>query len=210
MLRNVVTGVLFVILPLVGLVGAGQQATVVAVRTPASMIAEANEALRQQIGQAMEQAARSFGLTLNTSDLVYICRDDIIIVSAGVAGFEDAKSSTPMLRADVGLIYLSREVEVRFGDGVRGSRLPSGFYAVRATVDQTRNPHDPGITLLELCDSSGTTISEFQTTLLPAATGRTLTASLDLDTDEAEGTACFGWSDRRFTIKICVTFEPGD
>ena len=210
MLRNVLAGVLFVILSFAGFVGSGQQTAVVAIRTPASMIAEANEALRQQIGQAMERAAHYFGLVLNTADLVYICRDDIIVASAGVAGFEDVESSTPLLRTDVGLFYLSREVEVRFGDGVRGSRLPSGFYVVRATVDQTRNPHDPGIALLELLDDSGSMIMEFSTTLLPAATGRELTASLDLDTDEGEGVACLAWHGRRFTVKICVTFALGE
>jgi hypothetical protein len=210
MFRKVAIGVFFVILSLAGLVSSGEQATIVAIRTPASLIAEASEALRQQIGQAMEQAARSLDLVLNTADLVYICRDDIIVVSAGVAGFEDVESSTPVLRTDVGLIYLSREVEVRFGDGVRGSRLPSGFYAVRVTVDQSRSESDPGITLIELLDGAGTAILEFPTTLLPAATGRELTASLALDTDEREGVACLDWYGRRFTIRICVHFELND
>jgi hypothetical protein len=176
---------------------------------PQLIIAEANEVLRKQIGQAMEQAARSLGLTLNTSDLVYICRDDLIIVNTGVAGFEDAESSTRVSQVDVGLIYFSREVDVRFGDGKIGSRLP-GFYAVRATMNPSRSTHDPGITLLELLGSSNTTTLTFPITLLPPAAERKLTASLDLDADEGESVACFGWSGPRFTIKVCVAFKPAE
>jgi hypothetical protein len=176
---------------------------------PQLMIAEANEVLRQQIGQAMDQAALSLGLTLNTSDLVYICRDDLIMVAAGVAGFEDAENSTGVSQVDVGLIYFSREGGVQFGDGQHGTRLP-GFYAVRATINPGRSTHDPGITLLELLGGSGTTTLTFPITLLPPATERKLTASLDLDADEGESVACFGWSGPRFTIKVCVTFKPAE
>jgi hypothetical protein len=208
MLRKVAAGALSLVLALAMLGSSGQQATLVATRTPASLIVAANEALRQEIAQAMEQAATSMGLVLDTSDMVYICRDDLIVASACAAGFEYPESLASALVADVGLIYVSREATVRFGDGELGSRLPAGFHNVRAAYGQSTSTHDPGITLLELHSSSDTTVLEFSADLLSPASGRKLTASLELDADEAYDAVCLGWYGGRFSIRLCVTFEP--
>lgn len=210
MLRKIATGTLFAVLALAGLASSGQQATLVSTRTPASLMVEASETLRGEIGKAMEQAATSMGLVLDTRDMVYVCRDDFIVASAGAVGFENAESSTPVLHADIGLIYVSREGEIRFGDGERGSRLPAGFHSVRAAYRQSTSTHDPGITLLELQGSSDPPVLEFPTELLPPASGRKLTASLELDADEAYDAVCLGWYGTRLSVRICVGFVSAE
>jgi len=205
MLRKVVSAALVVVLQLVGLHGSGQQTLAVASRTPASTIAEASEALRERITQAMEQAAGSYGLELDTSDIVYLCRHDIVLACAGVAGFEDAARSASLAAVDVGLVYFSREVEVRFGDGAYGTR-PPGLYAVRVALNPSRSTHDLGITLLELAGSAGSTGLTLPAELLEPTAQRIVTACLDVDAEEGRGTACLGWFGRGFSIRLCVVF----
>ena len=133
---------------------------------------------------------------------------------------ENAESSPQGLRLDVGLIYLSREVQVPSGDGKLGTRLPAGFYALRA-ANTRNNPavHDPGITILELFASSGSSIVEFPGPTLSPSNERRLTASLDVDPPQAqrivlsstgaqaEGVPCHGWPDLRFGCELCVVCE---
>ena len=212
MLRKVVIGVL---VAAVSVIVCARQPGFVATRLPGAVIADANEALRVQLSQAMEQMARSLGLTLDARDLVFICRDDLIMANSGVAGFEDAESSTGVLRVDVGLIYLSREATVRFGDGKLGSRLPAGFHVVRASVDRSRTVHDPGTTILEIAESSGRSVLAFTVTALPPPDERRLTASLavgpSLDDSgvggRIEDVACLGWYGPRFGCEMCIVLE---
>jgi len=205
MLRQAVSAALLVVLSLVGLHGSGQQILAVASRIPASMIAEASEALREQIIEAMDQAADSYGVELDTSDVVYLCRHDIVLACAGVAGFEDAERSASPAAVDVGLVYFSREVEVRFGDGAYGKR-PPGFHAVRVTLNPSRSAHDPGITLLELAGSSDATDLRFPIELLGPTAGRMVTACLDVDAATGTSEACLGWFGRGFSIRLCLVF----
>ncbi len=213
MFRKVVTGVL---VAAASVVVWAHQPGFVATRLPSSVIADANEALRLQLGQVMDQMARSLGLTLDTRDLVYICRDDLIMVNSGVAGFEDAESSTGVLQIDVGLIYLSREATVRFGDGKLGARLPAGFHVVRVSVDRSRPVQDPGITILEMAESSGRSVLSFTVAALPPSEERRLTASLLVGPSAAESSApsgaeseiedivCLGWYGPQFGCEMCA------
>jgi len=207
MLRRVAAGMMVVAF---SVIGCAYQTTMVSVQVPASVIVDANEVLRLEICSVLEHRARSQNLTLDTSDLLYICRDDFIMISAGVAGFEDVEGSTGVIAVDVGMIYFSREVQVRFGDGKLGTRLPTGFYTVRAVVSQSSTAHDPGITLLEIFDSSGHGMIEYQATTLPPSDERTLTASLDVRSTSGEGThdvACLGWVTQQFSCEMCVVID---
>jgi hypothetical protein len=98
-LRRIATGILVFA---VSVLGSAHQQTIPSVPLPGPVIADANAALRLQVSVAMEQAASSLGLPLDTRDLLYICRDGFIMVNAGVAGFEDAESSTQVLRVGRG------------------------------------------------------------------------------------------------------------
>ena len=174
------------------------------------IITGASGALRGRIAEAMEQAASSFGLVLDTTDLVYICRGDLVVVNCGVSA---GSSAVPSAEAslDVGLIYTSREVEIRFGDGVRGRRLP-GFYAVRlstAVAGTGSEPeHDPGITLLEIIGDSGAPALTVPVAMLPPTSDRRLTACLDVGSDGAEDTLCLGWFGSGFGIRLCFALLP--
>lgn len=204
MLRKVVTGILVVSFSIIAY---AYQTAFMSVQTPESVIIDANEALRLQVSSILEQRARALGLALDTSDMVYICRDDFIMINAGVAGFENGDSSAGMIALGLAMIYVSQEVNVRFGDGNLGTRLPAGFYTVRATVSQSSTAHDPGITLLEIFDSSERSMIEYQATTLPSSDERTLTASLgvrsvaEVKTDDV---ACFGWVTQQFGCEMCV------
>lgn len=203
MLRKVATGIMVVAF---SVISCAYQPTFVVVQIPDSAVTDANDSLRLQVSSVLEQKARTFGLTLDTRDLLYLCRDDFIMINTGVAGFENVESSAGVIAVDVGMIYLSEETQVRFGDGKLGSRLPTGFYAIRATVSQSSTVHDPGITLLEIFNSSGASILEFQATALPPSDKRTLTASLGIRSSPEEETdaACFGWVAERFGCEMCV------
>jgi len=203
MLQKVCAIVSIVVLSIVALPSLGQQAALVAVPLPDAVMAAASEVLREEVAVAMEQAARSFGLVLDTGDLVYACRDDFVVASAGAAGFEDADSSVAGSSTALGLVYFSREVEVRFGDGVRGKR-PAGFYAVRVSTEQSSRAHDPGITLLELVGIADTEIVTLPTELLAATPERRLTLCMRHDLTEGEDTVCFGWFGRLLSASFCV------
>ncbi|MFC2083300.1 hypothetical protein ACFLSG_04600 [Candidatus Bipolaricaulota bacterium] len=216
MLRKAATGILVVA---ISFMGCAFQSSLVSVRAPGSMIADANETLRLEVGQAMEQAADSLGYALDTRDLVMICRDDVILVNCGIAEFENVVSSTGLLQVDLGLIYVSREAEVRFGDGEHG-KIPPGFYAVQATIGRSSAAHDPGITLLELFSSSGNSILEFPVTAQPPSEVRRLTVSLGVNTlsavlsaqssstGQTEDAACLGWYGPELGCEMCLVFRP--
>lgn len=172
----------------------------------ASMIVPASEAFREEIASGMERAALSLGLLLDTSDLLCLCRNDITVASAGAAGFETPTDTAAVVHVDLGLVYVSRAVEVRFGDGEHGTRLP-GFYAVRLTYGRSGAAHDPGIALLELVGGPGVAALAFPVELHPPAATRRLTACLDLGAKGEENRICLGWSGRQFTVEICV-FAP--
>ena len=215
MVRKVVAGAL---VAAISVIVFAHQPGFVTARLPRSVIADANEALRLQLSQVMDVTARSMGLTLDTTDLVYICRDDLIMVNGGIAGFEAAESSTGALQVDVALIYLSREATVRFGDGKLGSRLPAGFHVVRATVDRSRAVHDPGVTILEITEISGSSALAFTVATLPTSDERRLTASLAVEPSATESSmlssggrvedvACVGWYGPQFGCEMCAVLE---
>jgi hypothetical protein len=170
--------------------------------TTAARMAEADEAFREKIVDAMEQAAGSLDLVLDLSDLVYLGNDDLLVVIAGVAGFEDEASSDPVFRADIGLMYASQETEVRFGDGEVGSRLPTGFHAVRVEVNQARNAHDPGVTILEAVASSEMPAIALPITLLPPSARRTLTACQAISESGDAEVLVLGWHGRKFSVEV--------
>ncbi|UCF09916.1 MAG: hypothetical protein JSW65_07615 [Candidatus Bipolaricaulota bacterium] len=206
MLRKTAAGIWLVVLSLTTAC-LGGQTSLVAIRTPGSLIEEAEEVFRAELIEAMERAAESLGVILDTTDVVFLAHNDLLVVSAGAAGFEDAASSEPVLHADVGLIYLSQETEVRFGDGRVGSRLPAGFHAVKVAIDQTRNVHDPGVTILEMT-SGGTAASvEIPTTMVDPSSERVLVVGLSLDPDGAL-VARLGWFGRSFGVELEVRRVP--
>ena len=159
--------------------------------------------------------ARSPGLTLDTRDVVFICRDDLIMANRGVAGFEDGESSIGVLRIDVGLIYLPLEAAVRFGDAKLGSRLPAGFHVVWVGVDRSRTVHNLAITILEIAESSGRSVLAFTVTALPPPDERRLTASLAVgpSPDDSgvggriEDVACLGWYGPQLGCEMCIVQE---
>jgi len=181
-------------------------ASQMASKGPASMIVPASEAFREEIASEMKRAALSLGLLVDTSDLFCLCRNDITIASAGAAGLETPTTTAAVAHVDLGLIYISRAVEIRFGDGEHGTR-PPGFYAVRVTYGRSGAAHDPGIALLELEGGPGVAPLAFPVELRPPAATRRLTACLDLGDSGEENRICLGWSGRQFTVEICV-FAP--
>jgi len=76
----------------------GQRATQFAASTPASRIAEATEAAYEEVHGAMEEAAASMGLALDTSDLVFLCRGALVVASAGAAGSGTRTAKLPRSR----------------------------------------------------------------------------------------------------------------
>jgi len=174
---------------------------------PQMMISGASDVLRGQVAQAMEQAASSFGLVLDTSDLAYVCRDDIIVVNCGASASAGASDDVSV---DVGLIYVSREVEIRFGDGEHGKR-PPGFYAVRLAFDSERGSaaHDPGVALLELVGNSTPPVPGILVEVLPPTLTRELTVCLDVEREGQEEQLCLGWFGAGFGIRLCLVLMPG-
>jgi hypothetical protein len=177
------------------------QTALVAVRTPLAMIQEAEEAFASQLREVMRRSAEALGIALNTTDLAYAGSDDLLVVIAGAHGFETAASAEPTLLTDVGLLYLSHEATVGFGDGELGRRLPAGFHALRLEIDQTRSVHDPGITILEMAPSVGAATVDLPLTLLPAATARDLAVCLGVDADGAT-TVRAAWFGLHFSLEL--------
>ena len=169
--------------------------------TPEAKLAQADDALREAVAAAMEQVAARFGMTIDARDMIYVSRDDLIMASAGEARFHlPARPSTAALEiVELGLIYLSEEGEVRFGDGVRG-HIPAGFHAMRVRLTSAS-------AMMEAYDDAGRIVARFPVTLGPPTTVRKLTASLDIDVENEEATGCLDWHGRRVSIKVCITFS---
>jgi len=167
------------------------------------MIDSAARAFRERIASEMERVALDFGLLLDTGDLLCLCRDDLLVASAGAAGFENPTDSAAVARIQLGLIYLSRTVEIRFGDGEHGTR-PPGFYAVGLTYGRSGSAHDPGIALLELIGGPAVAVLAIPVEIYPPAATRRLTACLDQSSTGDADRICLGWSGRQFTVELCA------
>ena len=169
--------------------------------TPEAKLAQADAALREAVAAAMEQVAVRFGMTIDARDMIYVSRDDLIMASAGEAHFHlSTRPSTAAVETiALGLIYLSEEGEVRFGDGIRG-RIPAGFHAVRVRLTSSS-------AWMEAYDEAGRVVAQFPVTPGPGTTIRKLTASLDIDVENEEATGCLDWHGRRVSIKVCITFS---
>jgi len=192
------------------LCGAGRQATQFAASTPASRIAEAKEAAYEEVRGAMEEAAASMGLALDTSDLVFLCRGELVAAAAGAARFGAPSRALGPLPGDLlGLIYVSKESELRFGDGQLGTR-PPGFHAVRVAPDAERNVHDPGITILEVFASTEDVGTALPVELLPGGAERAIGVCLEVDPGGAQDVVCFSWIGPAFGVRLCVEIVAMD
>ena len=169
--------------------------------TPETQIAQADAALRAALASAMEAVARRFGMAIDASDMIYVSRDDVIIANAGEASFHlPARSSSSAVQVvELGLIYLSEEGEVRFGDGVRG-RIPAGFHAMRVRISSAT-------TMMEAYDEAGRIVARLPVALGPPTTARKLTASLEVDVENQEATGCVDWHGKKFSAELCLTFS---
>jgi len=186
---------------LVAFAASGQNVSTFSIRTPGTAVSEADNAFREAVVAATEQAAESLGVVLDTSDIVIVSRDDVVVVCAGAASFGESGDGLPVGLIDIGLIYTSREVDVRFGDGEHGT-LPSGFHAVRVQAAATRGAHDPGIALLELTGDPSATEASQPFELVSPVSVRTLAAGLEVDSDTGEVCLVFGWYGPQFGVEL--------
>jgi len=209
MLRKLTAGTLFFILCVALGYAFTQQTAIISTPAPESSIADATEALRGDIAQAMEQTTDTFGLELDLSDLLHLSQGEIVVVVAGVVGFENAAPPTSVAPVNLGLIYLSETFDVRFGDGIVGRRSP-GFYAIRVSMQPSTSAHDPGITLLEILGSSESEPLSFPIELAGPATQRALTVCLEQDPETGMDAICLGWHGLGFTAQLCIQFAPVD
>jgi len=206
--RRVAAGV--VLIAVAVLCGTGRQATQFAASTPASRITGATEAAYEEVRGAMEEAASSMGLALDTSDLIFLCRGELVAASAGAAGFGGSGRATGPLPGELlGLIYVSQDTEIRFGDGQLGTR-PPGFLAVRVAPEAERNVHDPGITILEVFASTEDVGTALPVELLPGGAERAIGVCLDGDADGTHGVLCFSWAGPAFGVRLCLEIVSGD
>ena len=200
--RRVAAGV--VLIAVAVLCGTGRQATQFAASTPASRITGATEAAYEEVRGAMEEAASSMGLALDTSDLIFLCRGELVAASAGAAGFGGSGRATGPLPGELlGLIYVSQDTEIRFGDGQVGTR-PPGFHAVRVTPEAERNVHDPGITILEVFASTEDVGTALPVELLPGGAERAIGVCLEVDPGGAQDVVCFSWIAPAYGVRLCL------
>jgi hypothetical protein len=192
----------------VAAVGSGQDVAGFAVWTPSSAIERAEETAREEIAGAMQQAAASLGLTLDASDLVYLSCGDLVLVVAGAEGFGETGSAIRPTVTDVGVIYTSRDANIRFGDGEHG-RLPSGFHAIRVEADAGERVHDPGITILEISTGSEDVLAIPVALLAPGAE-RAFALTLEPGEAGAETEASITWCGELFGVELRLVFELTD
>jgi hypothetical protein len=72
----------------------------------------------------LRQAARQAGVAINSDSLFVIAGEGVTFVAASTAGFENVPVTALLKGVTVGFAYLDAP----------GSRIPSGFYTLRATA----------------------------------------------------------------------------
>jgi hypothetical protein len=119
---------------------------------PEERIEAADRELRAAITEAMLQAAEELGIRIDSERILFVSRDDLLVVHTPVSGFETLEVGADG-HADVGMVYL-RLPETFSVKRFTGERKPitPDFYVVRIYPPQTKavllNVHGrPGATV---------------------------------------------------------------
>ena len=93
-----------------------------------SLLREASS-LRSRLAFDMASAARKAGIKVETSNLVFVSRDDLVLASAAVAGLDTLDLGKLENGANVFFIYLSAQ---------ESAPVAPGFYSLRVSGSQDR------------------------------------------------------------------------
>src|SRR2546421_5165378 len=109
--------------------------------------------VRESLEQTMLRAAQEFKVAITSHNLIYVSRDDITAINAGIQGIEKLTPRDFQTGANLMFHYIS----LPSGARLRGSQqsLPQGYYLVRAFFDQST-----GKSKAQLLDEAGKLVLE--------------------------------------------------